>query len=218
MRKKPFFKTLRERATINQLFVNDQINVTGGYDNSGNIVAGKIRDWSLKETSLTRRNVGSENLKDDAISNLGLISNGVITEDKLQAGTLTNSSISDTASIGYSKLNLTNSISGNDLAANISINTTGDVTGNNLNANGIVTSNGAGNNYFVGNVGIGTSTPNYKLDVNGNIGIAASGYLNFGSTNGDSGYGLKDNSGTLQYKNSGGSWTSFANGQPSSLV
>jgi len=57
-----------------------------------------------------------------------------------------------------------------------------------------------------GRVGIGTPGPSHKLDVNGNIGIAAGGYLNFGSTDGSSGYGLKDNGGTIQYKNSGGSW------------
>ena len=39
--------------------------------------------------------------------------------------------------------------------------------------------------------------------------IAASGYSNFGTTAGDSGYGLKDNGGTLQFKNSGGGWSNL---------
>jgi hypothetical protein len=32
-------------------------------------------------------------------------------------------------------------------------------------------------------------------------------YLNFGSTAGFNGYGIRDNSGTMEFKNSGGSWT-----------
>ena len=67
-------------------------------------------------------------------------------------------------------------------------------------------------NGLTGLVGIGTATPNHKLDVNGNIGLAASSYINFGSTDGPSGYGIFDNAGTLQYKNSGGSWTNLGGG------
>jgi Chaperone of endosialidase len=58
-----------------------------------------------------------------------------------------------------------------------------------------------------GEVGIGTTTANHLLDVNGNIGILASGYLNFGTTDGSSGYGIRDHSGTIECKNSGGSWS-----------
>lgn len=36
------------------------------------------------------------------------------------------------------------------------------------------------------------------------------GYINFSSTSGSSGYGLRDNGGTIQYKNSGGSWTNIS--------
>jgi len=45
------------------------------------------------------------------------------------------------------------------------------------------------------------------------VGVYATGeiydldYLNFGSTVGSSGYGLRDNSGNMEYKDSGGSWT-----------
>jgi hypothetical protein len=58
-----------------------------------------------------------------------------------------------------------------------------------------------------GKVGIGTTGPNHKLDVNGNIGMAASSYLNWGATDGTTGYGIRDNSGSIECKNSGGSWT-----------
>ena len=37
-------------------------------------------------------------------------------------------------------------------------------------------------------------------------------YINFGATSGDSGIGLKNNSGTLQYKNTSGDWTNFGSG------
>ena len=55
-------------------------------------------------------------------------------------------------------------------------------------------------------IGIGDSTPDHKLDVAGNIGLDAGGYINWDDTDGTSGYGFRDNSGTLQYKDSGGSW------------
>lgn len=37
--------------------------------------------------------------------------------------------------------------------------------------------------------------------------IPASSYINWGSTSGSSGYGIRDNSGIIQIKNSGGSWS-----------
>lgn len=37
-------------------------------------------------------------------------------------------------------------------------------------------------------------------------------YLNWGSTTGSSGYGLRDNSGTIEFKNSGGSWAGLGSG------
>jgi hypothetical protein len=37
---------------------------------------------------------------------------------------------------------------------------------------------------------------------------AASGYHNWGTTQGSSGYGIRDNAGTIEIKNSGGSWAS----------
>ncbi|MCB9839527.1 tail fiber domain-containing protein [Candidatus Nomurabacteria bacterium] len=57
-----------------------------------------------------------------------------------------------------------------------------------------------------GNVGIGTANPAAKLTVNGSILASANSYLNFGATSGSAGYGIRDNAGTLQVKNSGGSW------------
>jgi hypothetical protein len=57
-----------------------------------------------------------------------------------------------------------------------------------------------------GNVGIGDTNPAAKLTVNGNILASASSYLNFGTTSGSGGYGIRDNAGTLQVKNNAGSW------------
>jgi hypothetical protein len=47
-----------------------------------------------------------------------------------------------------------------------------------------------------------------KVTGDGNVAITGSSkYLNFNSTQGATGYGFRDNAGTLEYKNSGGSWT-----------
>ena len=43
-----------------------------------------------------------------------------------------------------------------------------------------------------------------------NVLFPASFYLNFGTTSGTTGYGIRDNAGTPQYKASGGAWTDFS--------
>ena len=49
-----------------------------------------------------------------------------------------------------------------------------------------------------------------ELYLNGSdLRLAASKYINFGSTDGTSGYGIRDNGGTIQLKNSGGSWANI---------
>jgi len=58
-----------------------------------------------------------------------------------------------------------------------------------------------------------TITPVGNLYVSGaSIVLPASEYLNFGGTQGSGGYGIRDNSGTMEYKNSGGSWTAIGSG------
>ena len=61
------------------------------------------------------------------------------------------------------------------------------------------------------NVGSVNQVKNGNIGVNGlavfgNTLLQGSSYLNFGSTSGTSGYGIWDNGGTLNFKNSGGSW------------
>jgi hypothetical protein len=59
-----------------------------------------------------------------------------------------------------------------------------------------------------GRIGIGVVSPVATLDINGDTIISGSSrYLNFGTTSGTSGYGFRDNSGTLEYKNNAGSWS-----------
>lgn len=60
------------------------------------------------------------------------------------------------------------------------------------------------------NVWVWDSSPDHKLDVAGNIGLNASSYINFWDTDGTTWYWLRDNAGTIQYKNSGGSWSPLA--------
>ena len=67
-----------------------------------------------------------------------------------------------------------------------------------------------------GSVGIGDSTPDHTLDIAGNLGLNAGSYINFGDVDGSSGYGFRDNAGVMEFKNSGGSWTTFGSGGGSS--
>src|SRR5690606_14270121 len=39
----------------------------------------------------------------------------------------------------------------------------------------------------------------------------ASSYLNMGTTAGSDGYGIRDNAGDMEYKDSGGNWIAFGN-------
>jgi hypothetical protein len=47
------------------------------------------------------------------------------------------------------------------------------------------------------------------------INLASSQYINWGATAGSGGYGIRDNLGTLEFKNSGGSWTGIGSGSGS---
>jgi len=46
----------------------------------------------------------------------------------------------------------------------------------------------------------------------GNVGLDNSAYINWGTTYGASGYGIRDNAGTMEFKNNAGSWTGFGSG------
>ena len=65
-----------------------------------------------------------------------------------------------------------------------------------------------------GNIGIGTTSPLADLDVFGDIILSSStSYISFGPTLGDSGYGLRNNAGTLEFKNnSDTSWSEVGSG------
>jgi len=46
----------------------------------------------------------------------------------------------------------------------------------------------------------------------GNFGLAVGSYLNFDTTLGSAGYGIRDNAGTVEFKDSGGLWASIVGG------
>ena len=48
--------------------------------------------------------------------------------------------------------------------------------------------------------------------MSGNMVIEGSGYANFGTTVGSTGHGVRDNAGTMQFKNTGGQWTDIGSG------
>ena len=62
----------------------------------------------------------------------------------------------------------------------------------------------------VGNYIKTTSVTGYNVLING-----LNKYLNFGSLSGSSGYGIRDNSGTIECKDSGGSWSACQDGSGS---
>jgi hypothetical protein len=66
---------------------------------------------------------------------------------------------------------------------------------------------------FMGNIGVGTTSPLAKLDVYGDMILSGvSRYLNFGDTSGSGGYGIRDNGGVIEFKNTGGSWLGIGSG------
>jgi len=52
----------------------------------------------------------------------------------------------------------------------------------------------------------GTIIVNKPFSIEGGLILSSSSYINWGITTGSSGYGFRDNSGALQFKNNGGSW------------
>ncbi len=68
-----------------------------------------------------------------------------------------------------------------------------------------------------GRLGIGDITPDHTLDVNGNIGLSTSSYINWGNTDGSGGYGIRDNGGAIECKDSGGGWAACAGGGASAI-
>jgi hypothetical protein len=73
---------------------------------------------------------------------------------------------------------------------------------------------------------LGFSTSSNMLEITGSplladggLNITGSGYINFGLTTGSTGYGLRDNNGTLEFRNSGGeSWAEFGTGTGDSTI
>ncbi len=67
----------------------------------------KVTKNSLKKIKIKLQSIGEPNLKDNAISSLRLISDDLITSDKIKDGTLVNADISPDAKISSLKLDLT---------------------------------------------------------------------------------------------------------------
>lgn len=65
---------------------------------------------------------------------------------------------------------------------------------------------GGGDIVFLGAAEVG------RFKNGGNLILPASTYANWGTTSGTSGYGFRDNAGTMEFKNSGGSWAAFGGG------
>ncbi len=80
-----------------------------------------------------------------------------------------------------------------------------------------------GNSSAPVNVGNTDQVKNGGLSLNalavfGNAILQASSYLNWGTLSGSNGYGFRDNNGTMEYKNSGGSWQGFSSASTTGLA
>lgn len=71
-------------------------------------------------------------------------------------------------------------------------------------------------NLYIADPGGGVAADNYGIYVAGGrayfgdiVRLIAGNYINFGATGGSAGYGIRDNGGTIEAKNSGGAWTAI---------
>lgn len=100
-----------------------------------------------------------------------------------------------------------------NVAAPLNVGTTAQVKNGGLSVNQLAV---FGNATLTGSFGIKTTSPAYPLDVNGGSRITgnlllsgASRYLNFGTATSSAGYGIRDNAGTMEFRNSNGQWRSL---------
>jgi len=143
---------------------------------------------------------------------------------------LVNVNVSNTASTGHALTLQTTSTSGGGALRAIATGASGGniaVSAQVSSTSGIAVSGTAGAssgaNYGIyGSSASSSGYGGYFTNTNGSggwgvysaddIGLAAGMYLNWGTTRGSTGYGIRDNAGTIECKNSGGAWAACAGG------
>lgn len=120
-------------------------------------------------------------------------------------------------------------LTGTAVAGNIGVGFTGGLTNGRWGAGLDLTNLGQLGLYNDSSTGAisGTSTPTYNgdtyyakalfygngdLQLGGSLQLPASAYTNFGATVGSSGYGIRDNAGTMEVKNNAGAWAAIGTG------
>ena len=111
-----------------------------------------------------------------------------------------NSVISGTLSTGGSltsnkTIQATNAISSSDGYFSGDVDISGTVSATKYSSITSIGTVSGSDAYFVG-----------KLDLSGNLKLSGNNYLNFGSTAGVTGYGIRDNGGFVQFRDSSGTW------------
>ena len=117
----------------------------------------------------------------------------------------TNSAATGSAVVGATNSAAGSAVYGDNSAGGYGVFSTGNI--------GLNTGDGI---VFAGTTGAGTPTALQLAD--GDLALAAGSYINFGATDGSGGYGIWDNSGTIECKNSGGSWVACGSTTLSSIT
>jgi len=202
------------------------LNVTaGGAAITGtSSVTGSLAVSSLDAGSGTIETTGTLSGGTTSVGGLTATSLNLSSGNITNAGTINSGAITSSGSIGGTSINVGSgtidggAITGTSLSAG-----SGTIGGGAITGTSLTVGTGASNTITAGELicddlshatsitSTISSSNKFRVDSNGAQVVATNGYLNMSSTSGSAGFGLRNNSGTLEIKNStSGGWGSIA--------